>query len=161
MTYQFKEKDVQHLADVGHLKRKVINKQMNQYMKKKIHIGTSGWQYDGWKGVYYPENISNKDMLAHYLNDFSTVEINNTFYRLPEKKTLEKWADKTPDDFIFSIKASRYITHMKKLNEPEEALRKFFGRIDTISKKAGPILFQLPPNWKVNTKRMEEFLKML
>mgnify|MGYP006286029843 CR=1 FL=1 len=127
----------------------------------KIHIGTSGWQYDDWKGKYYPASIKNEDLLGEYQKAFSTVEVNNSFYQLPSEKTLIHWAEKTREDFKFAMKANRYITHMKKLNEPEEALEKMFGRFDVISGKIAVILFQLPPNWKANAERLKDFFGLL
>ncbi|MCK5092750.1 MAG: DUF72 domain-containing protein [Gammaproteobacteria bacterium] len=130
-------------------------------MKSRIYIGTSGWSYDHWKGVFYPEELHSRDYLAFYRQRFSSVEINNTFYRLPEKKTLEHWYDSVPADFIFSVKASRFITHMKKLKAPVETIPPFLDRIKTLGKKLGPILFQLPPHWHSNPDRLEGFLQYL
>jgi len=127
----------------------------------KIHIGTSGWHYSHWKGPYYPKDLSTKDFLAHYAKEFSTVEINNTFYRLPEVATLQNWQALVPKNFLFSVKASRYITHVKKLKDPKASLRKFFTRIQHIKEQVGVILFQLPPKWSLNLPRLEEFLKAL
>lgn len=130
-------------------------------MRAKIHIGTSGWSYDHWKGVFYPEELGSQDYLAFYKQKFGSVEINNSFYRLPEKKTLEHWRDSVPADFVFSVKASRFITHMKKLIAPEETTPQFLERIKILGKRLGPILFQLPPRWHSNHERLEEFLAYL
>lgn len=100
-------------------------------------------------------------MLAWYAEHFRTVEINNSFYRLPAEATLKKWAETVPEDFCFSIKASRYITHIKRLSDPQDAVEKFFSRIKNLGSKAGPILFQLPPHWHVNAARLNEFLSVL
>jgi len=132
-----------------------------QSSRSHIHIGTSGWHYVHWKGPFYPKDVKSKDFLSYYTKSFSTAEINNSFYRLPEEKTLVTWRDTVPSDFIFSVKASRYITHMKKLKDPEEGLSRFLNRIDTLGKKLGPILFQLPPKWKCNRERLKSFLKAL
>lgn len=129
--------------------------------KGKIYIGTSGWHYGHWKGPLYPKEISSEDFLMFYAKQFQTTEINNTFYQLPTKKTLASWRDTVPDGFVFSIKASRYITHMKKLKDPEKSTRKFFSLIEVLGDKAGPVLFQLPPKWKVNLDRLEDFLDKL
>lgn len=123
-----------------------------------IHIGASGWNYDGWKGNFYPEGISGAAMLDEYVRHFGTVEVNGTFYSLPKPETVADWADRVPDDFIFSVKASRYLTHMKKLKDPEEPLANFFEILEPLGEKLGPILFQLPPSWKVDLKRLENFL---
>ncbi|OGU72864.1 MAG: hypothetical protein A2V93_01840 [Ignavibacteria bacterium RBG_16_34_14] len=128
--------------------------------KNSIHIGTSGWNYKHWKVLFYPEDIPQKKWLEFYCQNFRTVELNNTFYRLPEKKTFETWRDNTPDDFIFSVKASRYITHIKKLND-KEPIKEFLKRAKHLNKKLGPILFQLPPGWKFNEDRFNTFLDML
>jgi len=128
---------------------------------KLIQIGTSGWHYRHWEGAFYPANIRQKDFLNYYIQHFHTVEINNSFYQLPKEKTLKLWYDTAPDNFIFAVKASRYITHMKKLKDPEKTLSKFLNRIDVLKEKLGPILFQLPPRWKVNPERLEAFLRAL
>jgi uncharacterized protein YecE (DUF72 family) len=105
--------------------------------------------------------MPSEDFLMFYSKQFQTTEINNTFYQLPKKKTLASWRDTVSDGFVFSIKASRYITHMKKLKDPEESTRKFFSVVEVLGDKAGPVLFQLPPRWKVNLDRLEEFLDTL
>lgn len=128
---------------------------------QSIHIGTSGWHYDHWQGVFYQRKLPKKDFLAHYKDRFKTVEINNTFYQLPNCRTLKQWHDTVPADFIFSVKASRYITHMKKLKDGAESTAKFFDAVKVLGKKLGPILFQLPPHWKVNIDRLEDFLRQL
>lgn len=131
-------------------------------MKKgKIYIGTSGWNYKHWKKNFYPEDIKQKDWLKFYSEKFDTVEINNSFYRLPEKKTFKNWKDTVSKNFVFSVKASRYITHMKKLKDPKESVSNFIDNSKSLKEKLGPILFQLPPNWKFNKKRFQNFLKKL
>jgi uncharacterized protein YecE (DUF72 family) len=122
------------------------------------HIGTSGWHYKHWKGPFYPEGFPEKDFLSYYSNHFNAVEINNSFYRLPDKKTLKQWHRTVKDDFIFTVKASRYITHMKKLKEPQKSLSNFLNTISSLNDKLGPILFQLPPNWHMDLKRIEAFI---
>ncbi len=126
-----------------------------------IHIGTSGWHYEHWKGPFYPEDLPPSRMLEFYANVFDTVEINNTFYRLPSEATFKDWRDTTQKHFCFSVKASRFITHMKKLNDPEAALNKFLPSIKMLGNKLGPILFQLPPRWHLNLDRFSVFLKAL
>lgn len=126
-----------------------------------ILIGTSGWSYNHWQGHFYPENIAHKDMLKYYVKNFPTVEINNSFYHLPDKKTLQNWHESVPDNFIFTAKASRYITHMKKLKDPKNSLSAFFDHINVLDDKLGPILFQLPPHWGMNIERLSEFLDVL
>lgn len=128
---------------------------------KDIHIGTSGWHYEHWRGPFYPEEISNEELLSYYAKVFHTVEINNSFYRLPTEKTFKNWRDRVPDGFIFSVKASRYITHTKKLKDPQEPVANFMKRVEVLEDKLGPILFQLPPRWRVNPGRLREFLEVL
>lgn len=127
----------------------------------RIHIGASGWHYEHWKGPFYPYKTPNKELLSHYSRHFKTTEINNTFYKLPSEKAMMEWRDSTPDDFIFSVKASRFITHMKKLKDPELTLPSFLERIDLLGEKLGPILFQLPPKWRYNGERFRRFVAAL
>lgn len=127
----------------------------------QIYIGTSGWSYSHWKGLFYPANISTAKMLAEYVRHFRTTEINSSFYRLPSRDTLERWLKSAPADFVFSVKASRYITHMKKLKEPEDNVFTLLGRIKMLSDRLGPILFQLPPRWHFNGERLAAFLENL
>jgi uncharacterized protein YecE (DUF72 family) len=127
----------------------------------EIHVGTSGWHYEHWKGPFYPEHLPNRDFLSHYTRHFQTVEINNSFYQLPEKETLLQWRETAPSDFTFAVKANRYITHMKKLRDPKEPVSNLMEQIDLLEDKLGPILFQLPPNWKVDPDRLQCFLETL
>ena len=129
--------------------------------EQNIHIGTSGWQYDHWQGPFYPEELAKNQFLPYYANHFQTVEINNSFYQLPSPETLTRWRQDTPPKFCFAVKASRYITHMKKLKEPAEPVSNFLKRVELLADKLGPILFQLPPNWNFNRERLAAFLKKL
>lgn len=129
--------------------------------KGKIHIGTSGWHYAHWKGPFYPTKIADKQLLGFYMEHFATVEINRTFYSLPQKSVFDGYAKAAPKGFIFAVKASRFITHVKRLTDPKAPLKRFFTAIEGLKKHLGPILFQLPPNWKVNSERLEAFLKSL
>jgi uncharacterized protein YecE (DUF72 family) len=124
-------------------------------------IGTSGWNYKHWIGKFYPEDLSVKEWFNYYKDRFSTVELNTSFYHLPKRNTFEKWRINSPDNFIYSVKASRYITHVKKMIEPEEPVKKFFESAEALKEKTGPILFQLPPGWKYNDGRFKEFLSVL
>jgi uncharacterized protein YecE (DUF72 family) len=128
---------------------------------RKIHIGTSGWSYEHWKGPFYPHDLTGSEMLTFYAQHFRSVEINSSFYRLPEKNTLQHWYENTPDDFLFAAKASRYITHMKKLREPRKTVPVFLKRIALLGDKLGPILFQLPPRWQFNASRLHDFIVSL
>ena len=125
------------------------------------HVGTSGWSYDHWKGIFYPSKLPKKSFLEFYSEHFNTVEINQTFYGLPDRKTIRNWYNSVPKNFVFSVKASRYITYMKKLKVPKGSISTFFNRVDTLKDKLGPILFQLPPDWKLNLDRFKWFLKIL
>lgn len=127
----------------------------------QIHIGTSGWHYRHWIGTFYPAGIKPDEQFNFYKQSFSTVEINNSFYRLPSSEIFKRWRKESPPDFLFAVKASRYITHQKKLNEPKETTRKFFANVKFLKEKLGPILFQLPPMWNVNAGRLEDFLSVL
>ena len=130
-------------------------------MRAAIHIGTSGWHYKHWCGPYYEQKLPASKMLACYYKDFDTVEINNSFYRLPTEETFAKWREDTPRGFCFAVKGSRFITHMKKLKDPENALENLIPRAEALKEKLGPILFQLPPHWKINLERLETFLSAL
>jgi uncharacterized protein YecE (DUF72 family) len=130
-------------------------------MEHQIHIGTSGWHYKHWIGTYYPADAKDAEQLGYYLKDFATVELNNSFYRLPGKKTFEIWKKAVPAGFVFAVKASRFITHNKKLKDPETTLPRFFEQVKGLGKKLGPVLFQLPPSWKLNEERLAGFLAAL
>ena len=127
----------------------------------QVHICTSGWSYDHWKGPFYPEHLPGNRMLDYYAQRLHCVEINSSFYRLPGEHILKQWYDSTPDDFRFTVKASRYITHMKKLGEPRKTVPVLLDRISTLGDKLGPILFQLPPHWRFNGTRLGDFLNTL
>ena len=127
----------------------------------RIHIGTSGWHYNHWIGPFYPKHTPSAEFLGIYTQHFHTVEINNTFYQLPSHDTLIDWRKGTPKQFLFACKASRFITHMKKLKDPEPSIKRFLETIQVLGNKLGPILFQLPPRWKINVERLEGFLKVL
>lgn len=126
-----------------------------------LRIGTSGWHYKHWVGNFYPARLPVSKMLKHYYEHFDTVEINNSFYMLPKVETLRTWRDITPKGFEFAIKASRFLTHNKKLKDPQNALDNFLPRAEALGEKLGPILFQLPPKWRLNLDRLAEFLDAL
>src|SRR5262245_42466455 len=113
----------------------------------EVRIGCSGWHYKHWVGPFYPADLPASKMLAWYAERFDTVEINNSFYRLPPETAPESWKRTVPAGFRFAMKGSRFITHMKKLKDPEPAIEKFFSRAELLGRKLGPIVFQLPPNW--------------
>jgi uncharacterized protein YecE (DUF72 family) len=130
-------------------------------MTCEIRIGTSGYHYKHWRGPFYPNDMSANKMLDFYSRYFDTVELNNSFYRLPTETAFDDWRQSTPANFVFAVKASRFLTHQKKLKEPERALQKFLPRASRLSNKLGPILFQLPPRWQVNPGRLESLLEAL
>jgi len=126
-----------------------------------IRIGTSGYHYKHWRGPFYPDRTASGKMLAFYVGHFDTVELNNSFYQLPSESAFDEWRRSTPPNFLFAVKASRFLTHNKKLNDPESALHKFLPRVERLGPKLGPILFQLPPKWRVNPGRLEALLTVL
>jgi uncharacterized protein YecE (DUF72 family) len=132
-------------------------------MKKgqTVRVGCSGWQYKDWRGRFYPITLPQKEWLKYYAEAFDTVEVNNSFYRLPTEETFSSWRERTPDNFLFAVKASRYLTHLKRLKEPSEPLKLFWERARFLEAKLGPVLYQLPPRWERNEKRFFEFLDAL
>jgi uncharacterized protein YecE (DUF72 family) len=123
-----------------------------------IRIGTSGWVYAHWRGVFYPADLPQRDWFSFYAKTFDTVEINNSFYRLPATATFESWRQQSPPGFLYAVKASRYLTHLKKLKDPEAPLATLFERAGCLGQTLGPVLYQLPPNWRANLTRFEHFL---
>jgi uncharacterized protein YecE (DUF72 family) len=131
---------------------------------RAVHTGTSGFSYKEWRGPFYPEDIAAGDMLAFYAGQLSACEINNTFYRMPKDSVLEGWAAQTPDTFRFVLKASRRITHFKRLNPEKEVgddLAYFLSQAATLGPRLGAVLFQLPPNFKKDLPRLRSFLDLL
>jgi len=125
----------------------------------RVWIGTSGWSYKEWAKGFYPEGC--RDELAYYVTQFATVEINATFYRLPTHAMVKKWREKAPDGFVFAVKGSRFITHMKKLTHVAAGLRKYFGRINRLRERTAAVLWQLPPFMQKDVPRLERFLERL
>ncbi len=126
-----------------------------------LYVGTSGYSYKEWKGSFYPEKIPAKEMLSYYATRLRAVEINNTFYRLPQKTVLEAWKEQVPQDFRFSVKASQRITHFKRLKDVEDETRYLLETAAALNEQLGPVLFQLPPNMKKDYGRLEIFLSKL
>jgi len=127
----------------------------------RYYIGTSGWSYYSFKGIFYPQELKPRDWLKFYSQYFNTVEINATFYRTPRASTFKKWFEETPPDFVFSIKAPKVITHIKRLREIEESLELFLKSISPLKEKARVLLFQLPPSLAYDKTLIEDFLKRL
>src|ERR671933_2938709 len=132
-----------------------------QLNSTSVRIGCSGWQYRHWKGDFYPAELSQSRWLEYYAQRFNTVEVNNTFYRLPEAPTFAAWNARAPRGFVYAVKASRFLTHMKKLKDPEEPLDRLFSRMRALGRHLGPVLYQLPPGFKVNVDRFRHFLGVL
>jgi uncharacterized protein YecE (DUF72 family) len=126
-----------------------------------LRIGTSGWHYKHWRGVFYPAGMPPRDYLPYYAGHFDTVELNGVFYRLPKPEAVRGWARVTPDHFLFAYKGSRYITHMKKLLDPGDALKEMFSRAVLLKEKLAVILWQLPPSLRADTRRLRVFFDHL
>ncbi len=124
----------------------------------RAHVGTSGWAYGNWRGVFYPPGLRQGEWLAHYARFFDTVEVNASFYRLPTEKLIEGWCAHTPENFRFAVKAWRAITHFRRLEACEDLLADFFARIALFGDKLGPVLFQLPPRFAADPERLETFI---
>lgn len=129
--------------------------------RMNLYVGTSGYSYKEWKGSFYPEKIPAKEMLSYYSGRLSTVEINATFYRMPQKSMLENWKEQVPPTFRFSLKASQRITHFKRLKEIEDETKYFYETAEVLGDQLGVVLFQLPPNMKKDLPRLETFLHQL
>jgi uncharacterized protein YecE (DUF72 family) len=127
----------------------------------EIWIGTSGYYYKHWQGVFYPLKLPQRKQLEYYSQFFDTVELNVTFYRLPQEKAFLSWYERTPKDFLFTIKGSRFITHIKRLKDCTEPVKRFFEKASLLKEKLGMILWQLPPNFKCNLNRLKDFLDAL
>jgi uncharacterized protein YecE (DUF72 family) len=127
----------------------------------RAHVGTSGWQYRDWRGAFYPKELPQREWLPYFAEHFETVEVNNSFYRLPEQETFERWREQTPDGFIVTVKASRFITHLKRLKDPEDPVALFWERATGLGDRLGPVLFQLPPRFRADPARLHRFLEAL
>lgn len=127
----------------------------------RCRVGTSGWHYGHWRGIFYPRRLPPDRWLSWYAGCFDCVEVNNAFYRLPEAGVVRQWARSVPPDFRFAVKASRYITHVKRLHDCAPAVDRFLGRVRALGVRQGPILFQLPGRWRPDPGRLESFLRIL
>ena len=128
----------------------------------KLYIGTSGWVYSHWKGIFYPEDLPSAERLKYFSKHFKTTEINYSFYHLPRPATYQKWYLQTPEDFLFAVKASKFITHIKRLKRVKRAWKQFLENALNLKEKLGPVLFQFPPSFKAdseNIKRLKDFLQ--
>jgi uncharacterized protein YecE (DUF72 family) len=127
----------------------------------RVRIGCSGWQYKHWKGDFYPPGLPQTRWFEYYASVFDTVELNSTFYRLPERTVFSAWAERAPSGFEYAVKASRFLTHMKKLKDPLEPIERLFTRMRALGTHLGPVLYQLPPGWKVDRQRFDDFVSAL
>jgi uncharacterized protein YecE (DUF72 family) len=125
-----------------------------------VWIGTSGWQYRDWRGSFYPRGLAKARWLEDYSAAFATVESNNAFYRLPERDVFEAWAARTPDDFVMAVKMSRFLTHVRRLRDPAEPVERFLDRARGLGRKLGPVLIQLPPQFRADRERLEATLRL-
>ncbi len=126
-----------------------------------IHVGTSGWDYHRWRSCFYPKDLSSEEFLGYYAHRLHSVEVNRSLHPCPEKETFVLWRNTVPAGFVFTIKASRYITHVKRLKDPETNLSQFLNAANSLNEKLGPILFQLPGGWQFNRERFYDFLESL
>jgi uncharacterized protein YecE (DUF72 family) len=126
-----------------------------------VRVGCSGWEYPHWRGDFYPRDLARDRWLEFYAEQFDTVELNNSFYRLPAADAFESWRRRLPPGFVMAVKASRYLTHMRKLKDPEEPLDRLWSRARRLRERLGPVLYQLPPRWKPNVDRLAAFLVAL
>jgi uncharacterized protein YecE (DUF72 family) len=126
--------------------------------RPELRIGTSGYQYDHWSGVFYPSDLPKNEWFPFFARHFDTVEINNTFYHLPQASTFDSWRDRAPPGFCYVLKFSRYGTHLKHLKDPADSIGRFLDRAERLGPFLGPILVQLRPNWRVNVDRLADFL---
>ena len=129
--------------------------------QERIRIGCSGWQYRHWRGRFYPRELPVDRWLEYYAAAFDTVELNNSFYRLPEAGVFAAWGRRVPADFLFAVKASRYLTHLKRLREPREPLDRLWSRATRLGSHLGPMLYQLPPRWQRDVPRLKAFIEAL
>jgi uncharacterized protein YecE (DUF72 family) len=127
----------------------------------RIRVGCSGWQYRHWRGDLYPAELPISRWFEQYARVFDTVEINNSFYRWPAPETFDKWREQAPHGFLYAVKASRFLTHMKKLKDPQEPVERTFENIKHLGRHLGPVLYQLPPRWGIDLDRLERFLRTL
>jgi uncharacterized protein YecE (DUF72 family) len=131
--------------------------------RRPVRVGCSGWQYKDWRERFYPKGLGQPRWLAHYASKFDTVEVNSTFYRLASRDAVARWVEQTPDDFVFALKASRYLTHIKQLRDLDQGIARYYERIEPLvgTPKLGPIVWQLPPTFKRDDERLANALSKL
>jgi len=123
-----------------------------------VLVGTSGWQYDDWRGRFYPQDLPQRLWLEHHAAQWQTVEVNNAFYRLPTRERFQAWASRTPPDYVLTVKASRFLTHLKRLKDPEEPVTRLMDRVAGLGDKLGAVLLQLPPDLRLELERLDRTL---
>ena len=127
----------------------------------RFWVGTSGWSYANWRGIFYPAKLKRAEWLPYYAARYGTVELNASFYHLPREPMLAGWVARTPPEFLFAVKAWQVISHRKRLADCAEQVETFLGRLDALGDKCGPVLFQLPPKWGMDGERLAAFLDLL
>ncbi len=130
-------------------------------MRTGCRIGTSGWVYAHWRGIFYPTSLPQAGWYGHYARHFDTVEINYSFYRLPSETAFDRWREQAPPDFVYAVKANRYLTHIRRLKDVAEPLERFLSRARRLGDRLGPVLWQLPPQWRADLARIEAFAVLL
>lgn len=126
-----------------------------------FRVGTSGWVYPHWEGIFYPPDLPQDRWFAHYARQFDTVEVNYSFYRLPAPEQFVRWREQAPPGFLYAVKANRYLTHRKRLKDAAEPLQRFLERARLLEHTLGPILYQLPPRWQADPERLDAFARLL
>jgi len=151
----------------AHRAKKLQSSKVPEFQERRnlgtseLRIGCSGWHYKSWRGRVYPEELPTTAWLREYTKRFTTVEINNSFYRLPSEETFAAWRAQVPRGFVFAVKASRFLTHIKRLRDPEEPLERFLTHAKPLGPTLGPVLYQLPPRWFPDEERLRVFLETL
>lgn len=130
-------------------------------MTGSLLIGTSGWQYADWRGPFYPPGVPQREWLAYYARQFPVVEINSTFYRLPQRAAAQQWREQTPDGFLLAAKMSRFLTHIKRLRDPQEPVARFFDRLEPLGDRLGPVLIQLAPTMRADVDALDGVLRAM
>jgi uncharacterized protein YecE (DUF72 family) len=129
--------------------------------RARVRVGCSGWQYGHWRGKFYPRDLPVARWLEFYVQQFDTVELNNSFYRLPDAEQFDAWRERLPSGFVMAVKASRYLTHLKRLRDPVEPLNRLWSRAERLGDRLGPMLYQLPPRWHRDVERLASFVERL
>jgi uncharacterized protein YecE (DUF72 family) len=130
-------------------------------MTGSLLIGTSGWQYADWRGAFYPAGVPQREWLAYYAKEFPVVEVNSTFYSLPQRKATQQWREQTPDGFLVAAKMSRFLTHIKRLRDPQEPIARFFDRLEPLGDRLGPVLIQLAPTMRADVDVLDGVLRAM